>query len=63
MEDTMDILMLTGVDTEECRQYFLEISTLTRKWANIGNLNCMFYIFFLVSNIWHAFNPKNFIIA
>merc|ERR1711936_1161693 len=47
IEDTMDILMLTGVDTEECRQHFLEISTLTRKWANIGNLNCMFYILFL----------------
>merc|ERR1712223_1186971 len=42
MEDTMDILMLTGVDKE-----ILEISTLTRKWANTGTLNYMFYLSFL----------------
>merc|ERR1712055_230552 len=47
MEDTMDILMLTGVNKKECRQQFLEISTLTRKWAIIGNLNYMFYTFCL----------------
>merc|ERR1719348_2912838 len=47
MEDTMDTLMLTGVNKEECQKQFLNISTLTRIWANIGTLNYMFYTSFL----------------
>merc|ERR1712183_250776 len=50
MEDTMDILMLTGVDKEDCRQHFWKSKLY------------VLHIFF-VSNIWHAFKPKNFIIA